>query len=253
MKEKERFRTTEQIEAKKQQQAAWAQRKTAQRAREKAAEDLFALAQDRPKFLEHNRAALKPEELAELERRQAEFLEYFGIVSELIEKLNTGAVVGEPSGLPYPDIAYQETKEYILRTSGTRFVFRPSAEEFVNIHEVESNPKILQAFRDADPDFFTFGFFTVFTHACWIEFLNCLAKYIKEHPADPMFDQAIAAKVLIEARGHVPVRRRGGDHGQASERSCRGRAATGTNQRGRTSRASNPRKPERRIHDTAAI
>jgi hypothetical protein len=187
------------------QRLAWKQRKEKQRANDKAAQDLYARTKNRTQFWADNRAKLSPEELQELERRQAEFLGYFAIVNELIEKLNTGAAIGEPSGLPYPDIASQETKEYIQRTSGTRLVFHPSEEEFANLHHPDSNPKILETFRDADPDYFMYGYFTLFSHACWIQFLNTLAEFIGRHPNHPDIDPAIAAQILIEARGHVPV------------------------------------------------
>jgi hypothetical protein len=201
---KEKFRTPGQLEAKKLQQAAWVKRKTEQRIREKAAEDIYVRSQNRETFWNYNRSQLSPEELQALESKQAEFLEYFGIVDELIEKLNIGAVIGEPSGLPYPDIAYQETKEYILRTSGTRLMFHPSEEQIANLHHPDSDPRILKAFHDADPNYFMYGYFTLFTYACWFEFLSAVAKYIKENP-DPNFDQAIAAQILIEHQGHVPV------------------------------------------------
>jgi hypothetical protein len=206
MKEKDKFKTPEQLEAKKLQQAAWVKRKAEQRTRDQAAEDLYVLAQDRPNFWAHNRAKLSPEELQALEARQAEFLALWGSVQDVIDNLNkSNAKIGPPDGLPFVDVLWQEVEEYVYASGNCRIVHHADAEELSRIHHPDANPKIREEFYRWDPEWYLYGIFTRFTHAILQQFLRTVAEFITKYPNHSDIDPQIGQQILAVYRGHVPV------------------------------------------------
>ncbi len=202
----QRERTPEQIEAKRQQRAAWQKRQQEKRARDKQAEEIYERAQNREQFWAHNRAALKPEELQALETKQTEFLALRQSVQDVIEHLNKpGAKIGPPDGLPFVDTLFEEVEAYVISTGNCRIMHHADAEEFASVHRPDINPKIREEFYRWDKNWYTYGFSTVFSHATLRQFLHAVAEFITKHPNHEDFDQAIAAQILIEQRAHVPV------------------------------------------------
>ena len=180
-------------------------RKRLQRQREKQAKTLYERAKNREQFWADNRAALKPEEVKELERRQAEFLPLIRSVQDVIDGLNLpGAKIGEPDGLPYPDVLFEEVEDYLRQTGNCRGIHHVDEEEFASIHRPDEQ-KIRECFYQVDFEWYTYGIFTRFPHYTLRHFVSAVARYIKEHPGDPDFDPEIAQKILIEDRGNAPA------------------------------------------------
>src|ERR1700731_2539972 len=92
--------------------AAVTERKRLQRRREAAAKDLYQRSQDRQQFWADNRSKLKPEQIADLETRQAEFLALAYQVDLVTKDLCQGSPIGPPDGLPFADVLFQEVREY---------------------------------------------------------------------------------------------------------------------------------------------
>jgi hypothetical protein len=197
--EKERLQDAEREAAKA--------RKRLQRLREKEAKNLYERSHDRKQFWADNRAALKPEALQDLERRQAEFLPLCQQVQDIIDGLQmANAKVGPPDGLPYPDYLFEEVEEYVQSSGNCRAVHHINEQEFTRIHH-RDEPDVRELLYQTDLEWYEFGIFSRFTHDTLYAFLQAVAEYIDKHKDDPDFDfdPDTTAKVLKMRRGHTPI------------------------------------------------
>ena len=81
----------------------------------------------------------------------------FGAVQDVIEHLNDrNTHVGEPDGLPYVDVLFEEVIDHVNRTGGCLINHHMDQEEFASIHHPESG-QIRAEIYALDPDWYEFG------------------------------------------------------------------------------------------------
>ena len=199
--EKERLKIAE--------KEAWKARKKLQRLREKESKTLYQRVQNREQCWADNRAALSPSDLANLMRRQEDFLEIALVVEQIIDKLKPDCKIGPPDGLLFPDLFFLEVQEYVKKTNpDNRIIWHPSEAEFVELYdpaERKACPGLLELFHDADKDWFDFGAYTKFSDDVLDAFSRALIEYLDGYQ-DENFDPKIAQEIRASWQARHPRR-----------------------------------------------
>ena len=204
-----RAQTAEDInEARRREEVA--QRKRNQRARENAAKRLHERSKSRAEMWQENREALTPSEIADLEARQAEFAYLAYMVKEVTDNLAPDSEIGPPEGLPFFDVLFVEVQEHLDKTNPInprvrRIVWHPSPAEFSELH-LPDNKNLLDMFSSADPEWFSYGYYTRFQDGVVDEFVRVVADFIRQNPNHPEIDSDIAASILAERAKREPRR-----------------------------------------------
>jgi hypothetical protein len=177
------------------------------RQRDRAAEELHERAKNRELLWAQNREALAKTDqvkLTDLLRQQDEFAGLFGVVHDLTEGLTKANVkFGEPDGLPYLDVAYQDCKEY--NAAHEPAIWHPDETDFARLYRPGADKRLLAMFQQSDPAWFEYGIRTKFTVYEWQAFIRAIGDFIKNNPRHPDIDTQIAAQILVEYRGNSPV------------------------------------------------